>query len=265
MAIPAALRPGGRRFKTFRTVTALMLREMVSTYGRSPGGYIWMILEPIAGIALLSAVFAAFLRTPPLGHNFPYFYASGLLPFTFYNAITAQIAGSIRFSSALLSYPAVTFVDALLARFLLNALTQMLVFVLVMSGIVVAFNLYPLIDWPSIFLGLAMLFSLTLSIGVANSYLQTAFPIWERLWSVTNRPMMILSGVLFLPESVPPGLRDWFMLNPLPHITSQFRKGFFATYEGVYIDPIYVFIFSLVVGMFGLLFLLKNHKDIMLK
>ena len=31
-----------------------MLREMGSTYGRSPGGYLWVIAEPIGVIAVLS-------------------------------------------------------------------------------------------------------------------------------------------------------------------------------------------------------------------
>ena len=42
----------GRSFASLRCVIALMLREMATTYGRSPGGYLWVMLEPIAGIAL---------------------------------------------------------------------------------------------------------------------------------------------------------------------------------------------------------------------
>ena len=265
MGIRAAMRPGGRRFKTFRAISALMLREMASTYGRSPGGYVWMIVEPIAGIALLSVVFSLILRTPALGNNFPYFFASGLLPFTFYGVISNQVSGSIKYSRALLSYPAVTFMDALVARFLLNGLTNMLVLVVVMTGISEVYNLHPIIDYSSLFLALAMLVSVTLAVGVANCYLNAAFPLWERLWSVLSRPMFLLSGVLFIPEKIPAGFRDWFMLNPMAHVISQFRKGFFATYDAVYVNPSYVFMFSLVLGMFGLLFLLKNHKDIMLK
>ena len=30
-----------RRFRSARAVVALMLREMATTYGRSPGGYVW--------------------------------------------------------------------------------------------------------------------------------------------------------------------------------------------------------------------------------
>jgi capsular polysaccharide transport system permease protein len=137
--------------------------------------------------------------------------------------------------------------------------------VIVIGGIVTVYNLHPILSWPDIFLGLAMLLALTLSIGVMNCYLIMAFPVWERLWGVLNRPMFILSGVLFIPENVPAQFRDEFMYNPVAHVVSQMRKGFFATYDAVYVNPTYVFLVSLVVGIFGMLFLLKNHKDIVLK
>ena len=56
---------------------ALIIREMATTYGTSPGGYLWALLEPVAGIALLTFVFTLALDTPPLGQNFAFFYASG--------------------------------------------------------------------------------------------------------------------------------------------------------------------------------------------
>ena len=72
------------RFSTLRTVLALMLREMSTTYGRSPGGYLWAILEPAGGIAMMSVAFGLVLRSPSLGTNFPIFYATGYLPFMMY-------------------------------------------------------------------------------------------------------------------------------------------------------------------------------------
>ena len=45
-----------RRFASLRAIAALVLREMSTTNGRSPGGYLWAILEPAAGIALLTIV-----------------------------------------------------------------------------------------------------------------------------------------------------------------------------------------------------------------
>jgi capsular polysaccharide transport system permease protein len=265
MAFPPPQPIRRRRFRTFRAISALILREMASTYGRSPGGYIWMILEPVAGVALLSFIFALIQRSPSLGTNFPYFYTPAMLPFVFFVSISNQIASALNYSKALLAYPAVTFMDALLARFLLNALTQLLVLAIMMAGIVLIYDLRPILSWPDIFLGLAMLIALTMSVGVMNCFLFTSFPLWQRVWTVLTRPLFILSGILFIPEVVPRLYREYFMLNPLAHITSQMRKGFFATYDAVYVEPMYVFIISLVLGIFGLLFLIKNHKDIVLK
>ena len=83
-----------RRFASLRTIAALMLREMSTTYGRSPGGYIWAVLEPVAGTMLLSLVFSAFLRNPALGSNFPLFYASGIVPFTIFIGLSNVVAQS---------------------------------------------------------------------------------------------------------------------------------------------------------------------------
>lgn len=265
MEFPAAQPIKRRSFRSFRAIVALILREMAATYGRSPGGYLWAILEPVAGVALLSFVFSLIQRSPSLGTNFPYFYAPAMVPFMFFMSISNQIATAISYSRPLLAYPAVTFMDALLARFLLNALTQLLVMAIMMTGIVMVYDLRPILSWPDIFIGIAMLIALTTSVGVMNCFLFASYPLWQRFWQVLTRPLFIISGIIFIPEDVPGQYRDLFMLNPLAHITSQMRKGFFATYDAVNVQPIYVFLISLVLGIFGLLFLIKNHKDIVLK
>ena len=57
--------------------------------------------------------------------------------------------------------------------------------------------------------------------------------------------------------------RDWYLLNPVVHITSQFRKAFFVTYDAVHVQPLYVFVISCVLGTLGMLFLLKNYRFIL--
>lgn len=266
MSLPAAQRPRyQRRFKFLRSLMALILREMSATYGRSPGGYLWAIVEPVAAIALISFVFSIVLRSPSLGTNFPLFFATGFLPFAMYNSVSGQIAKAIQYSKPLLAYPAVTFMDALLARLLLNTLTYLLVMFIVIGGIITYFDLNPILNWSAIFMALAMAIAMAVSVGVLNCYLVSSFPLWERLWAVLTRPMFILSGVLFIPENVPVRFRDIYMLNPVAHVTSEMRKGFYATYDAAYVRPSYVFLVALVLAIFGLLFLLKNHKDIVLK
>ena len=51
-----------RKFKSARTIMALMLREMTTSYGRSPGGYVWAILEPVGAVAMITLVLSVGLR-----------------------------------------------------------------------------------------------------------------------------------------------------------------------------------------------------------
>lgn len=134
---PAALAPRTPAFATPRAVLALILREITTTYGRSPGGYVWAILEPAAGITLLTLVFSIGFRAPPLGTSFALFYAAGILPLLMYTDISAKLAQTVQFSRALLAYPRVTFLDALMARFILNMLTQMVVHIIVLGFILI--------------------------------------------------------------------------------------------------------------------------------
>ncbi|MFV0492254.1 MAG: ABC transporter permease [Pseudorhodobacter sp.] len=265
MQFPAAQRPAKLRFRFFRSFGALILREMTTTYGRSPGGYIWAILEPVGGLVLLSIVFSFIMRAPPLGMNFPYFFAGGLLPFGLYMSTSLKISTAIRYSQALLEYPAVSFVDALLARFALNVMTQILVTFIVLAGIIMIYDLNPILRWGPIFMAMAMATAMGFGIGVLNCYLITAYPLWERAWAVLNRPMFILSGVMFTPEILPWQLRDLLLWNPLFHVTSEMRKGLFVTYEAKYVDSVFVFLIAAALSAFGLMLLLRHHKEIILK
>lgn len=251
-----------RRFRSSRTIAALILREMSTTYGRSPGGYVWAILEPVAAIAVLSAVFSAGFKSPPIGNNFPLFFAAGYLPFALFNEVSLKIAQSLRFSKQLLAYPAVKYTDAILARLILNTLTQLLVAFLVVAGIEIIFDLNTIIRIGPIFVGLAMAVALGFGIGTMNCYLMTAFPVWERVWRIATRPLVLISGVIFLYENMPTAAQDILWYNPLVHVTGVMRRGFFISYEADYVSAVYAFGTALVLAAFGMLLLYRNHQMI---
>lgn len=249
-----------RRFATCRSILALMLREMASTYGRSPGGYLWMLVDPVAGVALLTLVFSLFLYTPPLGRDFALFYATGLLPFTYYTELSAKIGQSIRAVRPLLAYPSVNYLDAILARFFLNTLTSLVVFlllifgILTLSGEVVHPRLYRLLN------GFGMLAVMALGFGALNCFLFGLFPLWERVWNILNRPLFMVSGVFFLVDQMPQPMRGWLMLNPLTHALAEMRAGIYATYDARFVQPAYPYAVGLVALFFGLLLLARHHR-----
>lgn len=246
-----------------RTVAALMVREMSTTYGRTAFGYLWAILEPAAGIMLLTLVFSLALRSPALGTNFPLFYASGLLPFMTFFDLSGKIAGALRFSKPLLTLPAVTYIDAILARVLLNSLTQVMVITVVITLIVTLYQLDVYVDFVAITLSLGMAIVLGLSVGTMNSFLFMRFPFWERIWVVAMRPMFFISCIFYLFETVPLPYRDYLWYNPLVHIVGQFRKGIFATYSADYVSPLYIFGLAFCFLAGGLLLLKRHHLTLL--
>lgn len=264
---PPAQRPPGQRtrrsFASLRTIMALVLREMSTTYGSSPGGYIWAILEPVASIALLTAVFSLGFRSPSIGINFPIFYATGMLPFLLYNDLTGKIATALLFSKPLLAYPAVTFIDAIMARFLVNLLTQLMVAYVVFVGILMTFETRTAPDIPVIAQAFAMAGILALGVGTMNSFLFTRFPVWQRIWSVLNRPMFIVSCIFFVFETVPQPYRDVLWYNPLVHIVGLMRRGFYPSYDAVYVSPVYVIGLGMGLLVAGLFLLRRYHRDLL--
>lgn len=258
------LRPvtGQRRFGSLRAIGALMLREMSTSYGKSAGGYFWAIAEPVGGIVLLTVIFSAGFRTPPMGTNFAIFYATGIVPFFTYMTISAKVSTAITYSKSLLAYPAVTFMDALLARIAVNALTYALVAYLIFTMIYLTQDTRTDPQIGGIVLSMLMAMSLAVGIGTMNCFLFAAFPWWRHVWSIVNRPLFLLSGIFFIYDDIPPPYQDWLWFNPLIHVVGQMRKSFYPAYSGDYVSLIYFFSISASLTLVGLAMLVRYHRDL---
>lgn len=249
-----------RNFAAFRATSALILREMASSFGRTPGGYIWAVLEPVAAVLLLTFVFSLAFDQPPLGRSFALFYASGYLPFMLYSDLALKIGVALRFSRPLLAYPAVNWWDALFARFILNTLTHVLIFLLVIGGILLFIGQPITLNFSALLTGLSLAAMLGFGIGAMNAFLFEFTPIWERIWSVLNRPLFILSGVLFLPEAVPMPYSDWLWFNPLAHVIGYVRAGLYPTYGAQFSNALFVVIIALLAMVTAMLFLGRHAR-----
>tara|TARA_R110002051_G_scaffold242858_2_gene303042 strand:- start:244 stop:1065 length:822 start_codon:yes stop_codon:yes gene_type:complete len=250
-------------FGAFRTIMALILREMESTYGRSPGGYLWAIVQPVGMILLLSLAFSLLVKAPSLGTSFIFFYATGYLPFDFYSAMQGKITAALRYSRPLLAYPSVTWMDAILARFILNFLTSTTLFFIVMTAIILVVDTRAVIDVFPIIVAILMTASLGLGIGLMNCLLSGLWPVWAIIWGILSRPLFLASGVLFLYEDMPREVQDILWWNPLMHVTGLLRTGFFPTYNASYVSLSYGFGWALILIALGFIFLRANYKRVL--
>ncbi|MDO6586846.1 ABC transporter permease [Salipiger sp. 1_MG-2023] len=264
--VPEALRPVNakrRRFATLRTIIALMLREMSTRYGASPGGYVWAIAEPLGAIVVLTVVFSMVAVAPPLGNSFPLFYATGYLPFTAYLTLSSSTASLIQFSRPLLLYPTVTWVDALFARLLLNTVAELMVGFLLFTSIMLLSETRSTLQFAPILTAMAELVLFALGVGLVNCVISGLYPVWNQVWSIVTRPLFLASGIFFTYESLPSAAQDILWWNPLMHISGIFRSGFYPTYEPQYVSHAYVVGIGLGLTALGVLLLGRFHRDIL--
>lgn len=253
-----------RKFRTGRTIFALIMREMSTSYGRSPGGYAWAIIEPVLALTVLTTIFSFFLRMPPLGDSFPLFYATGYLPFMLFNDIANKTATSLNYSRNLLKYPAVTFVDALIARGFLHLLTHILVGYIMFLGMFIILDLRIGPDYTQIALAYLLGALLGFGVGCFNCYVMMTFPVWERIWQIITRPLIFISGMFIPFETMPKIAQDILWWNPLIHIVGVLRKGMYApSYEGAYLSILFPIFISLMLMALGLLLLWRNHQNLL--
>lgn len=267
---PASVPPGPASssrqvpLQRLRVLFALMVRDMSATFGRSVGGYVWAIAEPLGGIILLAVAFSLALRTPPIGTSFLFFYATGIIPFSLYSSIARDVANAVHSNRGLLTYPVVTPLDAVFATFLLNLLTMSVVAVVLFGGIIlvdgVAVNFEPV----RVVRAFAMGAVLGLGVGALNCVLFGFFPTWKNIWTVLNRPLFIVSGVFFTFDAAPPAFQEVLWYNPIAHVIGEMRAGFYGGYRADYVSYPYVFGIGLTLFVIGA-WLLRRHASYLIE
>lgn len=248
---------------SFRAIGALMLREMSTRYGRTPGGYLWALVEPLGMIIVLSLAFSLMARNPTLGNSFLLFKATGYLILQMFTVLGGQIGNALNFSKPLLRYPRVTWGDAILARFVLNALVVSAVTFLILVGIILFEQLDVRLRWGSIFAAVLLTASLGLGIGVLNCFLFMRFPVWQQIWSIVTRPLFLISGVIIIYEDMPDLAQSILWYNPILHLTGIMRAGFYPMYRPDYVSIEFILLTILVPMTLGLLLLRRYHRELL--
>jgi capsular polysaccharide transport system permease protein len=247
-----------------RVLFALVVREMSTKFGRSWGGYFWAVAEPLGGIVLLTIAFSFAFRKPPLGSNFALFYATGIIPFYLFINVTASVGQAVASNRGLLTYPVVRPLDAVLAKFITDFTTMLIIGVLLYTAIIRYYALPVTLDLAAIFNGFLLMGLLGLGFGTLNCVIFCFWPTWRHIWSMLTKPVFILSGLFFTFESLPPQAQAIVWYNPLIHPIGLLRSGFYSGYEPAYVAPGYVL--GIAAGCFLVgAYLLRRHRSALLE
>jgi capsular polysaccharide transport system permease protein len=229
-----------------RVLLALMLREARTRYGRQKFGYLWALIEPILHIVLFYGIFQYTLRVVPLGHSLPMFLATGLATYVGFANVMNRTQGGFASNEALLAYPIVSVMDVFLGRALLELTTWVAVTFIIIGGLI-ASGIDPL-PHSVLTMGAAilLLFGIGFGVGVLIGIAAQFAPSVDNLLSVPLRLLYFTSGAFFLPDMMPPAVRDILAWNPILQGVTLFRMGYYSNYNSHILDMKYLILWSAV-------------------
>ncbi|SFB59583.1 capsular polysaccharide transport system permease protein [Rhizobium sp. NFR07] len=235
----------GRALENFkshmRVVFAFIVREMATRYGRSPGGYLWAILEPVAYVGMMSVLFGALARAPALGTSFPLFFATGYIAYSMYNGMAGYLSSSVSANKNLLQYPLVAPIDPFVGRAILQGLTSIVVATVILRVAWLTEPHPPAIGWAALIEATGFAWILASGIALTNIVLFQHFKIYEKIFAIVTRPLFLLSGVFYVPEQMPHPLREVLLWNPITQCIVLFREGFYGPTTTDGLDMNYLF------------------------
>jgi capsular polysaccharide transport system permease protein len=243
--LPRSPRPAGGLIEAaltqWRVVRALIIRETRTRFGDSTLGYGWALLEPMLHILLLSLVFAVMMHgRPPIGTQFFIFYYTGIIPYHLFVHTSSSMTYAVTSNGPLLQLPLVRTFDVLIARGLLELVTDLIVAGIMLAGFVfVGIGALPN-DGLGVAGSLAAIWLLGCGIGFSNAVVTGFFRSWDKIWAQLTRLLYFCSGIFYVPGMMPDWVRDILAWNPVLHAVDWFRSSFFIEYEPHWLDRSYL-------------------------
>jgi len=238
-----------------RVIWALMMREVITRFGRENIGVLWLFAEPMMftlGVATLWNA-AGFNH----GSNLPIvaFAITGYSSVLMWRNTVGRCTGAVQGNANLLYHRNVRVIDVFISRILLE-----------MTGATASFIVLLFVFWgigwikaPDDMLlvaaGWLMLAwfgaALAMLVGAATTYSE----IIERLWHPTAYLLFPLSGAAFMVDWLPAAMQRVVLLLPMVHGVELMREGYFGRIVRTHYDMGYMASVNLGLTILGLLLL----------
>ena len=238
-----------------RVVHALVFRELRTRFGRQQLGYIWAFLEPMLFVAVLSVVYTIGFKGRAVDVPVILFLVTGIVPFFLFRQTFTRAVGAILSNRPLLTFPQVTPLDLVIGRSVLEALTMVIVFVVV----VVAYAVFGgdpvrIENAVGVVYCICAMSLIGFGAGAFVGSFSIMFPSIERMIpALVNRPLFYTSGMFFTLEMMPEPVIPYLLYNPLLHAIELLRGYFFVEMSSRYADHGYLNWAVLIALFLGLL------------
>ncbi len=234
-------------------IAALFLREAVNRLSTGRAAWLWLLLEPVAHLIFMMALFGFILHRMTYGINGAMFVVTGLLGFFMARNTATRCMDAVNANAALFAYRQVLPVDTVLVRAFLEGFLALISALLLFAGAsLFGFEVIPH-DPLLLLVAAGGLWLCGAGLGLILSVAAALIPELGKIVRILFIPLYFVSGVMLPAMAVPQPYRDWMLYNPFLHGLEVLRTGFFPQFHAApEASWTYLYGFALVTIFFGL-------------
>lgn len=244
-------------------IKALVLREIITRYGRNNIGFLWLFVEPMSLTLLISLMWYFFKVNAVSNLNIIAFVLTGYPMVMMWRNSSSRAKGAVKANQALLYHHNIRILDVVYARIFLEMIgasaAQIFVMIIfIFTGLISIPNdsFYMLCAW-----GLMCWFSLGL--GLIIFVLSARFDAFDKIWGTLSFMLIPISGAFFWVDTFPNEIRKLLLYFPPVHGTEMFRFGYFGSSVTTHEDIGYLVLCNIVLLFIGLAMVKKNENYIL--
>ena len=235
-----------------RVIHALVLREVITRYGRHGLGVLWLIFEPMLftlGVTVLWSL--AKLHTVS---DIPIvaFAITGYSSVLMWRNAASRCSKAIEPNLSLMYHRNVKVLDIFISRVLLEISGSTASF----AALTIVFSIAGAMKWPQdvvlVLVGWLMLGWFALALGFIVGSVSERSETFERTWHIITYLLFPLSGALFMVYWLPKSSQDVVLWLPMVHGVEMIRHGYFGNAVPTYENPAYFATLNLILSLFGL-------------
>lgn len=235
-----------------RIIHALLLREVITRYGRHGLGILWLFLEPMLftlGVAALWTVanMHAMSDIPIVA-----FAITGYSSVLMWRNVANRCSKAIEPNLALMYHRNVKIIDIFMSRAVLEWVGATASFVFLAALAVVIGMMKVPEDIFTVALGWLMLAWFSLGLGFIVGVISERSETFERVWHIATYLFFPLSGAAFMVEWLPAAAQAIVLYFPMVHGVEMIRHGFWGELVKTHEDPAYMACINLFLLFIGL-------------
>jgi ABC-type polysaccharide/polyol phosphate export permease len=235
-----------------RVIGALLIRELLTRYGRNNIGFLWLFVEPGAFVLIVTLVWT-FVKNVHLT-NIPIvaFSLTGYSSMLLWRHSASRCMGAVKSNKALLFHRQVTIMDIYISRILLE-LIAMTAAVFGLTIIFYAINWLMLPeDVLEVMVGWLLLCWFAAGLAMTLGGLSEKLDFIKRVWGPLSYLLMAICGVAFTVDALPTAAQNVVLWMPMVNDLEIVRDGWFGSDFHAHFDIQYTIACNVILTLIGI-------------